>query len=117
MRPEEIITLNGYQIEAQRTRKGEYGPIPAIIIDALGLAGEAGEFADGIKKVFAQGHDIDKPKLVKELGDILWYLTDACTSLGVTLEYVAQMNAVKLQGRYPNGFDPERSKNRSQGDV
>jgi hypothetical protein len=51
VRPEEIITLDDYQVEAHRTRKAVYGPIPAIMIDALGLAGESGEFADDIKKV------------------------------------------------------------------
>lgn len=82
---------------------------------ALGLAGESGEVADHIKKVMFQGHELDRGKLANEVGDVLWYCALMCESIGLTLSDVMQANIAKLQRRYPDGFDPQRSINR-QGD-
>lgn len=79
---------------------------------ALGLCGEAGEFADVVKKWFAQGHALDRDKAIKELGDVRWYLELAAWALGTTLEEVEQRNIAKLSARYPNGFDTNASLNR-----
>ena len=82
---------------------------------ALGLAGESGEFADHIKKFLYQGHDLDRAKLLKELGDILWYVNLGATALGVPLEEIATQNIQKLSERYPGGqFAAARSINRPE---
>ncbi len=87
------------------------------LITALGLAGEAGEVADYLKKVYGHGHTLDEAKLKKELGDVLWYLADMCTKFDFSLNEVALLNIEKLKSRYPSGFDFEKSKNRQEGDV
>jgi len=77
---------------------------------SLGLSGEAGEFADLMKKAHGHGHELDKNKAAKELGDVLWYVSVLAKSLGFTLSEIATMNVVKLMNRYPNGFTVEDSK-------
>lgn len=79
---------------------------------SLCLCGEAGELANIVKKVVWHGHKMDIAKFEEELGDILWYLAATATCLGIDLDDVAAKNLAKLQQRYPNGFDVERSKNR-----
>lgn len=79
---------------------------------SMGLAGEAGELVDYIKKVLFHGHEFDRDKFVKEGGDVLHYLAGLCTMYDVTLEELATENLVKLQKRYPNGFSHEASKAR-----
>ncbi len=81
----------------------------------LGLAGEAGEVADLIKKHLSQGHPLDLAKVKKELGDILWYAAKGCHVLGFSMDEVAQENIAKLKARYPEGFSVERSLNRKEG--
>lgn len=83
----------------------------------LGLCGEAGEFADQIKKWKFQGHPIDKDKLIKELGDMRWYMELATFALGVTMEEVEARNTQKLRARYPEGFDSSRSQNRTESTL
>lgn len=102
------MTMNEYQLLAQRTAntKGRSGKIENEI---LGLCGETGECADLIKKYMFQEHELDKDKMVEELGDVLWYCAELATGLGVTLDEVARRNIDKLKARYPEGFDPERS--------
>lgn len=79
-----------------------------------GLNGEAGECIDILKKVEFQGHAFDPNKLLDELGDVLWYVAQTATGLGVSLEEVAQHNVDKLRKRYPDGFDAERSVHRPE---
>ena len=83
-----------------------------MIIAALGLAGEAGEFANMVKKLTAHGHNISTTELADELGDVLWYLAEAATACGISLNEIAQQNVDKLRSRYPDGFSEERSRNR-----
>lgn len=83
----------------------------------MGLNGEAGEAVDILKKFLFQGHDIDRVHLAKELGDVAWYLAVTADALGYDLETIFDMNVKKLNERYPNGFDPERSRNRKAGDI
>jgi NTP pyrophosphatase (non-canonical NTP hydrolase) len=71
---------------------------------ALGLPGEAGEFADQVKKVIFQGHELDREKLKGELGDIAFYIVMACVSLNIDFEEVLIDNVKKLRKRFPNGF-------------
>lgn len=77
--------------------------------DAIGLAGEAGEVAEHIKKGVFHRHGIDLPKLEKELGDTLWYAAALCTTLGLDLSAIMQANIEKLKVRYPNGYSSEDS--------
>ncbi|GER89584.1 MazG family protein [Dictyobacter vulcani] len=92
-------------IEDQRER---------LILSALGIAGESGEIVDLLKKVLYHSHDLDTNDLCKELGDLLWYMTVLSESVGLTLDDIMQANVAKLRQRYPDGFDPQRSKNREQ---
>jgi NTP pyrophosphatase (non-canonical NTP hydrolase) len=80
----------------------------------MGLCGESGEAIDVVKKHLAQGHELDREALVKELGDIAWYLAETAYALDVKLEDVLQGNIDKLKKRYPEGFDSSRSVNREE---
>ena len=107
------FTMNQYQQLAERTSGAGKDGERRQIIAALGLAGEAGEFANMIKKLTAHGHDIPPEELADELGDCLWYLAEAATACGLSLDDVARMNVDKLKARYPEGFSEERSRNRT----
>jgi NTP pyrophosphatase (non-canonical NTP hydrolase) len=104
-----MMTANEYQMEASRTLID--GPDAAyddheimLVWNALGLAGEAGEVADTIKKAIFHQHGIDRDELIKELGDVLWYVAALCTKLDVSLSEVMEKNIAKLIKRYPNGY-------------
>jgi NTP pyrophosphatase (non-canonical NTP hydrolase) len=83
-----------------------------LAVFALGLAGEAGEVADYIKKSVGHGHGIDKKVLIKELGDVFWYVAAVAKRLGIDLGVVPGTNIEKLRARYPDGFSHEASRNR-----
>ncbi len=87
-----------------------------IVWNALGLAGEAGEVANLVKKGVFHRHGLDKSSLKKELGDVLWYATTLCTYLGLDLGEVMKANIDKLQLRYPAGFTFSDSKKRADLD-
>ncbi len=106
------LTLNEYQHLAERTSGAGKNGDQRKIIAALGLAGEAGEFANMIKKLTAHGHAIPAEEFAEELGDVLWYLAEAATACGLTLHDIAEQNVNKLKARYPEGFSQERSRNR-----
>lgn len=91
-----------------------YSDQARLAIAGLGLAGEAGEVVDYLKKVVGHGHKMDKDKLVKELGDVLWYVAEICSAIKVDMGDVAQKNIDKLKKRYPDGFTSERSINRAE---
>lgn len=107
----EINEFYAYQRAAMRTANN-LTPEQLILNGVLGLNGEAGEIADLYKKASFQGHELDKHRMIEEVGDLLWYCAILAQGLGVTLNEVANMNIAKLKRRYPNGFDSERSKNR-----
>ena len=79
---------------------------------ALGLAGESGEVVDEIKKYLYHGHDLDKGKIGKELGDVMWYVFALCHATGIDPLGVVAGNVMKLRLRYPDGFDERRSRDR-----
>jgi NTP pyrophosphatase (non-canonical NTP hydrolase) len=83
-----------------------------LTLTALGIAGEAGEVVDLIKKVLYHSHELDTTALCQEMGDLLWYMTVLCETVGLTLDGVMRANIEKLYRRYPHGFDPERSQQR-----
>ena len=110
------MTLNEYQQAAQRTSTTRQSMFQ-IINGIMGLFGEGGELADVYKKYAFQGHEFDRDHMAKELGDVLWYVAETASGLGMTLEEIAQMNIDKLKARYPDGFEADRSLHRAEGDV
>ena len=111
-----MFDFNEYQKLALRTA-GNHGDFDkTMMYTALGLNGEAGEVAEHIKKAFFHGHELDREKLEKELGDVLWYLAVMADTLDLALEDIARHNIEKLARRYPHGFSEERSRNRSEQD-
>lgn len=89
----------------------------ALAVWALGIAGEAGEVAELVKKHLGHGHVLDTERVTKELGDVLWYVAVLARELGISLNRVAAHNLKKLRERYPKGFSHERSKNRKAEDL
>ena len=108
------MTINEYQKLAMKTLNPELSEKDVLINGVMGLCGESGEAIDIVKKWLAQGHELDKEKLAKELGDICWYLAETATALGYSLEDIMAANIEKLRKRYPEGFDSERSIHRSE---
>lgn len=106
--------VSGYQAEAWRTGSSADDPTDVgaslmrnLALAGMGLAGESGEVCDLLKKVVFHGKPLDaamRAKLVLEMGDVLWYLAHAATTLGVSLDDVANANAAKLRARFPDGF-------------
>ena len=94
----------------------EQGAIPSrLLTTALGLNGEASEFSELIKKCVFQGKEYNentKNKLKSELSDIMWYIAQGCIALDTTIEELMEINTHKLQERYPDGFDKNRSNKR-----
>ncbi len=110
------MKVNEYQQLAMRTLAGGASKKDMLVVSMMGLCGEAGEAIEIVKKWIAQGHELDKDRLIGELGDVAWYLAEAATALDIPLEQIFQNNINKLQKRYPNGFDSTRSLKRLQED-
>jgi hypothetical protein len=96
-------------------------PTERLLTAAVGMSAEAGEFTEIVKKIVFQGKPVNEENLFhlkRELGDIMWYVSQACIGLDISLEEVIQMNFEKLSARYPEGaFSIERSENRKSGDL
>lgn len=107
------MTGNEYQKLAMVTLNPELREKDVLINGVMGLCGESGEAIDHVKKHLAQGHELDKEYLAKELGDIAWYLAEVATVIGYDLDDILQMNIDKLKARYPEGFSVENSLNRN----
>ena len=106
------MTVNEYQKLAMTTLNPALSPKDVLINGVMGLCGESGEAIDIVKKHLAQGHELDREGLIKELGDIAWYLAETAYALDISLEDVLQRNIDKLKARYPEGFEIARSVNR-----
>ena len=106
------LSANEYQRLAMKTLNPALSKKEVLINGVMGLCGESGEAIDLVKKHLHQGHPLDREKLVKELGDIAWYLAETAYALDVSLEKVLQGNIDKLKERYPEGFSSEKSVNR-----
>lgn len=95
--------------------------VPRLLTAALGMSAESGEFTEVVKKIILQGKAYNEENefhLKRELGDICWYLAQACMALDTSFDEILQMNYEKLSARYPEGtFDVYRSENRVIGDV
>ena len=95
--------------------------VPRLLTAALGLTAESGEFTEVVKKILLQGKPYNEENVFhmkRELGDICWYLAQACMALDTTFDEVIEMNVDKLKARYPGGeFDVHKSENRVEGDL
>ena len=92
-----------------------------LLTAAVGMSAEAGEFTEIVKKIIFQGKPVNEENLFhlkRELGDIMWYVAQACIGLDISLDEVMEMNVEKLVARYPGGnFDVHYSENRKEGDL
>ena len=95
--------------------------VSQLITAAFGLTAESGEFTEVVKKIILQGKPYSEENVFhmkRELGDICWYLAQACMALDTTFDEVIEMNVEKLKARYPGGeFDVHHSENRVEGDL
>ena len=95
--------------------------VTQLLTAALGLTAESGEFTEVVKKIFLQGKPYTEENVFhmkRELGDICWYLAQACMALDTSFDEIIEMNVEKLQSRYPGGeFDVHYSENRKEGDL
>ena len=101
--------------------EGQEFPSERLLTAAVGLSAEAGEFTEIVKKIVFQGKPVNEENLFhmkRELGDVCWYLAQACIGLNTSIDEVIEMNVEKLEKRYPGGsFDVHKSENRKEGDV
>ena len=94
--------------------------VPRLLTAALGLGSETGEFVEIVKKMILQGKPASDDNIFhmkRELGDIMWYWTTACASLGLDPFEVISENQKKLEARYGESFEVERSEVRKEGDL
>lgn len=110
------LTGNEYQALAARTINQKLNNGEKALHALFGMVGEIGEIHSMFQKVY-QGHELNDDHLKKELGDLLWFIAEYCTSKEWKLEEVMQMNIDKLKDRYPAGFDADHSLHRKEGDV
>lgn len=110
------MTVQEYQEKARRTQAQGISSKDRLFHAVLGLNSEAGEVAGILQKEY-QGHPADNNHLIKELGDCLWMIAEACDALGVEMSWVMEVNIMKLMERYPDGFSTEKSMHRKEGDI
>jgi len=108
-------------VERLNELEGQGADVSRLMTAAFGMSAEAGEFTEVVKKIFLQGKPYNEENVFhmkRELGDLCWYLAQACMSLNTNFDEVLQMNYEKLSARYPEGsFDVYRSENRVEGDL
>ena len=101
--------------------EGQGFPSERLLTASVGMCAEAGEFTEVVKKIVFQGKPVNEDNLFhlkRELGDIMWYVMQACMGLDTDLNEIIEMNVEKLASRYPDGaFDVHFSENRKEGDV
>jgi NTP pyrophosphatase (non-canonical NTP hydrolase) len=107
------MTLDDYQRAAARTINARLSDTERLVDAAAGLAEEAGEVLGLVRKHAYMGHELDRQRLTRELGDALWCVAGVAGALGVTLEQVAATNLEKLRSRYPEGYSDEASRART----
>ena len=107
-------------IESLGVLDGQGANINRLTTAAVGISAEGGEFMEIVKKMVFQGkpwNDDNREHLIIELGDVMWYVMQACMALDVTIEEVVAGNVEKLKKRYPGGdFDVYHSENRAADD-
>ena len=115
----DYIPFNSRCFEIQ---SGDDGiPIHRLITAALGMGAESGEFTEVVKKIVFQGKPVNEDNIFhmkRELGDIMWYVAQACMALDTDFDEIIEMNVDKLKKRYPGGeFNVHHSENRAEGDL
>ena len=122
----EVTSLPSTDLAASLSRITELdieqdADVPRLLTAALGLTAEAGEFTEVVKKIILQGKPYNEENVFhmkRELGDICWYIAQACMALDTTFDEIIEMNVDKLKARYPGGeFDVHKSENRKEGDL
>ena len=122
----EVTSLPSTELAALLSRLTELdieqdADVPRLLTAALGLTAESGEFTEVVKKIILQGKPYNEENIFhmkRELGDICWYLAQACMALDTTFDEIIEMNVDKLKARYPGGeFDVHKSENRKEGDL
>ena len=95
--------------------------VPQLLTAALGLTAESGEFTEIVKKIILQGKPYNEDNVFhmkRELGDICWYIAQACMALDTSFDEILVLNVDKLKKRYSGGeFDVYKSENRAEGDL
>ena len=113
----DFVNLADRMVELDR----EGANIERLLTAGVGINAEGGEFLEIIKKMIFQGkpwNDANKHHLVTELGDLMWYISQACIALEISMEDVIATNVKKLEKRYPGGsFDVFYSENRQEGEL
>ena len=113
----DFVNLADRMVELDR----EGANIERLLTAGVGINAEGGEFLEIIKKMIFQGKPwnyANKHHLVTELGDLMWYISQACIALDISMEDVIATNVKKLEKRYPGGsFDVFYSENRQEGDL
>jgi|TARA_R100001530_G_C4294089_1_gene148771 NTP pyrophosphatase (non-canonical NTP hydrolase) len=103
-----------YELESQI-------PVERLLTAALGICAEGGEFTEVVKKIIFQGKPVNEDNIFhmkRELGDIMWYVAQACMALDTDFNEIVEMNVEKLKARYPGGeFNIHQSENRVEGDL
>jgi len=120
-----VTSLTSKDSEAFSVRlRGLYAkglPVERLLTAAVGMSAESGEFTEIVKKMIFQGKPVNEDNLFhlkRELGDIMWYVAQACMALDTDFNEIIEMNVDKLKSRYPGGeFDVHFSENRKEGDV
>ena len=96
-------------------------PVERLLTAAVGMSAESGEFTEVVKKMIFQGKPVNEENLFhlkRELGDVMWYVAQACMALDTSFDEIVEMNVEKLKKRYPGGeFDVHKSENRKEGDL
>ena len=110
------MTFDEYQEKARRTQNPEINEKDRLFHAVFGLNSEAGEISGILQKAY-QGHPVNREHMIKELGDCMWFIAEACDTLGITIEQVGRLNILKLMERYPDGFEPDKSLHRKKGDI
>ena len=113
--------FNSRCFEIQSEESSDRLPVHRLLTAALGICAEGGEFTEVVKKIVFQGKPVNEDNIFhmkRELGDIMWYVAQACMSLDTTIDEIIEMNVEKLRSRYPLGeFDVHHSENRKEGDI
>ena len=108
-------------LDAIKYLDGEGSNIHRLLTAAVGISAEGGEFMEIVKKMVFQGkpwNDDNRKHLTIELGDVMWYVMQACMALEIPLDEVIAGNVEKLKKRYPGGeFNVYQSENRAEGDL
>ena len=101
--------------------EAEDADVCKLLTAALGLTAESGEFTEVVKKIILQGKPYNEDNIFhmkRELGDICWYIAQACMALDTSFDEIIEMNVDKLKKRYPGGeFDVSKSEHRAEGDL